>query len=126
MSDEHFTVKGLAFRVRPLTPADSADIAELARWTYNGYDFIVEDFKRWMEMPDSAVRSLGIEFEGPADADAVDADAVDADRAPFFGRLVSIEVALFLDGGATGWIYALRVHPVFRGLSLSSALHRAV
>ena len=127
-----FVSKGLQFIFRRLQPTDTADITELARHTYEGKDFIQKDFVTWMSSDDEHTLPVAIVYCGPvAGADesagavkAADGDTnVAAERSQYVNRVVSIEVCLFLDGGSTSWLYALRVHPTFRGLSLSSYLH---
>ena len=128
-----FVSKSHSFLFRRLQPSDSADITELARHTYEGKDFIQTDFPVWMSSAEDRVLPVAIVYCGPvADiggtSDGTDAEnggdaALAAERAQYVNRVVSIEVSLFLDGGSTSWLYALRVHPAFRGLSLSSYLH---
>ena len=110
------------FQVRSLVPSDFPYIRELARYVYEGKDFIIQAFPLWMK-PQSQLppTPLGIVYLGPASPPSSPAE--DDPRAAFVGHVVATEVALYLDDGETAWLYALRVHPHFRGLSLSSLLH---
>ena len=121
-----FVSNGHRFIFRRLVPTDQSDIAELARHTYEGRDWIVHDFDNWMNCTVEQLLTVAIVYSGPASGEAeVDGEcaAVMAERSQYVGRVIAIEVSKLLDGGSTSWLCALRVHPNFRGLHLSSRLH---
>ena len=123
-----FISKGHRFLFRRLQPSDRSDIAELARHTYEGRDFIVHAFDSWLsKSKDEQVLPIAIVYCGPAADEggkaAESSEECTAERGLYVDHVVSIEVCTFLDGGSTSWLYGLRVHPAFRGLSLSSHLH---
>ena len=118
------TSRGQSFLLRPLDAGDAADIAELARYSYEGKDFIVADFKKWMSPRSSlAPLPIGVVYLGPSSPPSASPSGEADPRAAYVGHVIAIEVALFEDEGITAWLYALRVHPTFRALSLSSVLH---
>ena len=70
-----------AGQVRKVTPKDLADVAEMARHTYGGHDWIMTEFKDWLKsMRDF---TLGIEVDG---------------------KLRALENLTLLDNGRTGWL----------------------
>eukprot|EP00937_MAST-01D_sp_MAST-1D-sp2_P002526 g2526.t1 len=81
--------------------ADMEDVAELARHTYGGHDYICEMLPEWCASP--LCCPFGIEVAG---------------------RLVALEVARLLDSGDTVWLEALRVHPSMRRRGLARRLQR--
>ena len=117
-----FVSRGASFEFRRLQPSDRADVFELARYTYEGRDWIVGEFDAWMRSSDERLLTVACVYCGPAGG-ASDSEEGLAERAEFEQRVVSIEVVKFQDGGTTGWLCALRVHPLFRGLQLSSHVH---
>jgi GNAT superfamily N-acetyltransferase len=75
--------------------------------------------------PDAEGQSVACS-NNKGDASAVTTAAAEAAAAalsPFKGHVVSMEVLCLFDGGETGFLQALRVHPALRGFGLSSLLH---
>lgn len=87
---------------RPVKAEDRDAVAELARHTYNGHDWIMTSWNAWLQQRDGG-RLLGFELEG---------------------RLAGIENVRIVDGGTTGWLEALRVHPAVRGRGLAGQLQQ--
>ena len=87
------------FRAVVSASHDRDDVAELARHTYGGHDYICEQLPEWCASP--ACAPHGIEVAG---------------------QLVALENARLLDDGRTLWLEALRVHPTMRRRGLASRL----
>jgi len=93
-------------RIVPVTMAHMPDVAAMAKHTYGGNDYVDKKLPEYV----SSARSFpcGIELGGPGEG----------------GRLVAMEVCSLVDGGATAWLEALRVHPSARRRGLALRLQR--
>jgi GNAT superfamily N-acetyltransferase len=92
-------------RIVPVTMAHMIDVAAMAKHTYGGNDYVDKKLPEYV----SSARSFpcGVELGGPEG-----------------GRLVAMEVCSLVDGGATAWLEALRVHPSARRRGLALRLQR--
>jgi len=95
-----------AYTFRSLCEADREDIAELARHTYGGNDYIEGRFDEWLENK-SQVLTLAAVCLGQEDSRE---------------HVVAIEVARLWDAKKTIYLFALRVHPDHRGKGLAGTL----
>jgi ribosomal protein S18 acetylase RimI-like enzyme len=88
-------------RVKRVTESDREGILEISRHIWDGYDYLPSVINEWLEDPSSYVYG------------------VEADE-----RLVAIANLRLVDGGRTGWMEGLRVHPDFRGKGYAHVLTR--
>eukprot|EP00041_Stephanoeca_diplocostata_P025478 m.668344 g.668344 ORF g.668344 m.668344 type:complete len:396 (-) comp22755_c0_seq16:1349-2536(-) len=77
--------------IRDVTASDVEDVKEMARHTYGGHDWIMSEFNNWVDQSEHF--PVGIEIDG---------------------SLRALEVLSLFDEGQTGWLAALRVHPLAR------------
>lgn len=89
--------------IRLLRESDRPDVLEIARHTWDGYDYIPFFFDSWFK--DESSHPVGIEFDG---------------------HIVALANLRVIDDGQTGWMEALRVHPNHRGKGLAVALTQYV
>jgi ribosomal protein S18 acetylase RimI-like enzyme len=87
------------YEIRPLHRSDLEDVLEIARNTWDGYDYLPYSFDGWMNDPTS--HTACIEQDG---------------------HVVALANLRVIENGRTGWMEALRVHPQYRGKGLASAL----
>jgi len=87
--------------IRPILPSDHDDIAELAKHTYDGHDWIMTELSNWIQSPNSL--PLGIEIDG---------------------HIRALEVLRAVDDNRTAWLEALRVHPYHRNQGHATRLQR--
>lgn len=85
--------------MRRVVPADKADIEEIARHTWDGYDYLPYVIDSWLK--DRACYTVGIDVGG---------------------HIVAMANLHTIDSGRTGWMEALRVHPKHRGTGLAHLL----
>ena len=85
--------------MRPVVPADKADIKEIARHTWDGYDYLPYVIDSWLRNRDCY--TVGIDVGG---------------------HIVAMANLHTIDSGRTGWMEALRVHPKHRGTGLAHVL----
>lgn len=88
-------------RVKRVTESDIEGILEISRHIWDGYDYLPSVIEEWLK--DSGSYIYGVE----------------ADE-----RLVAIANLRLVDGGRTGWMEGLRVHPDFRGKGYAHVLTR--
>jgi GNAT superfamily N-acetyltransferase len=89
--------------IRALRLSDKDDVLEIARHTWDGHDYIPYYFDLWMKDRDS--HPVGVEYSG---------------------HIIALANLRVIDGGKTGWMEALRVHPDHRGKGLATLLTRHV
>ena len=87
------------YKIRPLQRSDLEDVLEIARNTWDGYDYLPYSFDSWMSDPNS--HTACIEQDG---------------------HVVALANLHVIENGKTGWMEGLRVHPKHRGTGLASAL----
>jgi len=80
--------------IRFLVSTDLPAIEAINAVTYGGHDYIVAAFPTWLERQGKTAWAVGVE-DGT-------------------GLLAGLEVLSLVDGGMTGWLEALRVHPRIR------------
>jgi GNAT superfamily N-acetyltransferase len=85
--------------IRPLRESDKEDIIEIARHIWEGHDYVPYFFDGWLKDKDS--HPVGVESNG---------------------HIIALANLRVIDGGRTGWMEALRVHPSHRGKGLAAAL----
>ena len=88
-------------RVKRVTKSDRESILEISRHIWEGYDYLPSVIDEWLKDPGSYV--YGVEVDE---------------------RLVAIANLRLVDGGRTGWMEGLRVHPDFRGNGYAHVLTR--
>jgi len=88
-------------RAKRVTESDTEGILEISRHIWDGYDYLPSVIEEWFKDPGSYVYG------------------VEADE-----RLVAIANLRLVDGGHTGWMEGLRVHPDFRGKGYAHVLTR--
>jgi ribosomal protein S18 acetylase RimI-like enzyme len=88
-------------RVKRVTESDIGGILEISRYIWDGYDYLPSVIEEWLKDPGSCVYG------------------VEADE-----KLVAIANLRLVDGGRTGWMEGLRVHPDFRGKGYAHVLTR--
>jgi GNAT superfamily N-acetyltransferase len=88
--------------IRSLSAADRAGVEDIGASTYGGHDYVADVFQQWLDHEGQGVVTAAID--------------------DFEGRLAGFEVLTLYDGGKTGWLEALRVHPRCRGKGLATAL----
>lgn len=91
--------------MRPLRESDQEAIEAINAATYGGQDYIASAFAGWLKSQEAGdLWTLGVE---------------DGD-----GNLAGLEVLSPHDGGKTGWLDALRVHPDFRRKGLAQLIQQ--
>lgn len=83
--------EGMSVLIRRLAKSDRDDVLEISRFTWDGHDYLGAVFDEWVNDPKC-------DFVGVV---------VD-------GRVVAVGNLLLIEGGRTGWLEGLRVHPEFR------------
>lgn len=86
-------------RIKRVGMSDKKDILEISRHTWEGHDYLPSVIDEWLE--DSASYVYGVEESE---------------------RLVAVANLRLADGGRTGWMEGLRVHPDFRVKGYAHAL----
>ena len=89
--------------IRHLNESDKEDILEIARNTWDGYDYLPYFFESWLNDPNS--HTAAIEDEG---------------------HVIALANLRIIEDGKTGWMEGLRVHPEHRGKGLASILTKHV
>jgi N-acetylglutamate synthase-like GNAT family acetyltransferase len=79
-------------KIRKVRSSDRDDVMEISRHVWEGHDYLPGVFESWLNDRNS-------HFYG-----------VDVD-----GRIVAVANLRLLEGGRTGWMEGLRVHPDYRG-----------
>ena len=77
--------------IRRLGNSDRDDVLEISRYTWDGHDYLGTVFDEWVNDPKCDF--VGVEVEG---------------------RVVAVGNLRLIEGGRTGWLEGLRVHPNFR------------
>jgi len=86
-------------KIRKVTESDREDILEISRHIWEGHDYLPSVIEEWLK--DSHSYTCGIEVEDQ------------------FVALANLRV---IEGGRTGWMEGLRVHPDHRGKGYANAL----
>ncbi len=92
-----------AYEIRALSEADSEDIIEIARHTWEGHDYLTHTFRKWFD--DEYSHPVGLVING------------------HIAALANLKI---IDYEKTGWMEALRVHPKYRGMGLASTITKYV
>lgn len=85
--------------VRLLGESDRDDILEIARHIWDGHDYLPYSFESWIR--DENSHTVGIEQDG---------------------HIIALANLRVIEGGKTGWMEGLRVHPDYRGRGLAKVL----
>ncbi len=99
-----------------------ADINELAKFTYDGHDFISVLFPVWLKKPDTCWM-CGIRYTPDT---ALSDETIEQEQPSKATGIVAFMLLDMLDGGATGWLEALRVHPDHRKQGLARKISSLV
>ncbi len=97
------TEKGSEFEIGPLRESDKEDIMEIAKHTWDGHDYLVYSFPKWIADPNSHTAAIRIK-----------------------NKVVSVANLRVIDDGQTGWMEGLRVHHEYRGKGLASVMTRYI
>ena len=79
-------------KIRKLRSSDRSDVMEISRYVWEGHDYLPGVFESWLN--DANSHFYGVEVDG---------------------RVVAVANLRLLEGGRTGWMEGLRVHPDHRG-----------
>jgi N-acetylglutamate synthase-like GNAT family acetyltransferase len=79
-------------KIRKLRSADRSDVMEISRHVWEGHDYLPRVFESWLNDKDSHFYGVDVN-----------------------GRVVAVANLRLLEGGRTGWMEGLRVHPDYRG-----------
>lgn len=85
--------------IRQLKESDRDDILEIARYTWEGHDYLPYFFDTWIN--DRNSHTAAVERNG---------------------HVVALANLRVIENGRTGWMEGLRVHPDYRGQGLASIL----
>jgi len=77
--------------IRRLVKSDQDDVLEISKYTWDGHDYLGTVFDEWVNDPKCDF--VGVEVED---------------------RVVAVANLRLIEGGCTGWLEGLRVHPDFR------------
>jgi len=88
-------------KIRKLRSSDRDDVIEISRHVWEGHDYLPSVFESWLNGENS-------HFYG-AEKD---------------GRVVAVANLRLLEGGRTGWMEGLRVHPDYRGKGYANEMTR--
>jgi GNAT superfamily N-acetyltransferase len=88
-------------KVKRVTESDREGVLEISRRIWDGYDYLPSVIDEWLKDPSSYI--YGVEVDE---------------------RLVAIANLRLVDGGHTGWMEGLRVHPDYRGKGYAHVLTR--
>ena len=77
--------------IRRLVKSDQNDVLEISKHTWNGHDYLGTVFDEWVNDPKCDF--IGVEVKN---------------------RVVAVGNLRLIEGGRTGWLEGLRVHPDFR------------
>lgn len=88
-------------RVKRLTKSNREGVLEISRHIWEGHDYLPSVIDEWLK--DSGSYTYGVDVDG---------------------QLVAVANLRFANGGRTGWMEGLRVHPGFRGKGYADALTR--
>lgn len=79
-------------KIRKLRSSDRDDVMEISRHVWEGHDYLPGVFESWLN--DENSNFYGVDVNG---------------------RVVAVANIRLLEGGRTGWMEGLRVHPDYRG-----------
>ncbi len=85
--------------IRPLRETDRDDILDIAKYTWEGHDYLPHSFESWLK--DKNSHTAAIELDG---------------------RVIALANLRVIEDGMTGWMEGLRVHPDYRGKGLARIL----
>ena len=88
-------------KIRKLRPSDRDDVMEISRHVWEGHDYLPSVFESWLN--DENSHFYGVEQDG---------------------RVVAVANLRLLEGGRTGWMEGLRVHPDYRGKGYANEMTR--
>jgi N-acetylglutamate synthase-like GNAT family acetyltransferase len=88
-------------KIRKLRASDRVDVLEISRHVWEGHDYLPSVFESWLD--DVKSHFYGVEVDG---------------------RVVTVANLRLLEGGRTGWMEGLRVHPDFRGRGYANEMTR--
>jgi ribosomal protein S18 acetylase RimI-like enzyme len=91
----------MAYEIRPYKASDKPDILEIARRTWGGHDHLPHVIDAWTADPNSHIYVIDHK-----------------------NRVVSVANLKVIEGGRTGWMEGLRVHPRFRKRGLGAQMTR--
>ena len=91
----------MSARIKRVVASDRDDVLEISRQTWDGYDYLPSVIDEWLK--DSDCHIYGVEVGS---------------------RVVAVANLRVVEGGRTGWMEGLRVHPDFRGRGYANALTR--
>jgi N-acetylglutamate synthase-like GNAT family acetyltransferase len=86
-------------RIRKLRSSDRDDVMEISRHVWEGHDYLPSVFESWLN--DENSHFYGVEQDG---------------------QVVAVANLRLLEGGRTGWMEGLRVHPDYRGKGYANAM----
>lgn len=89
----------MRLKIRRVEIPDLEDILEISRHVWEGHDYLPKVIKKWLDDPNSF--TFGTEVNG---------------------HLVGLDNLRLVEGGRTGWMEGLRVHPDYRGQGLAKKL----
>jgi RimJ/RimL family protein N-acetyltransferase len=85
--------------IRRLAQSDLDDLLEISKHTWNGHDYLGAVFDEWVNDPKCDF--IGVVVDG---------------------RVVAVGNLRLIEGGRTGWLEGLRVHPKFRQKGYANAI----
>ena len=88
-------------KIRKLRSSDRSDVVEISRHVWEGHDYLPGVFESWLN-------------DGNSHFYGVDVD----------GRIVAVANLRLFEGGRTGWMEGLRVHPDYRGKGYANEMTR--
>jgi N-acetylglutamate synthase-like GNAT family acetyltransferase len=88
-------------KIRELRSSDRSDVLEISRHVWDGHDYLPAVFESWLN--DKNSHFYGVDVEG---------------------RIVPVANLRLLEGGRTGWLEGLRVHPDYRSKGYANAMTR--
>src|SRR4030042_626925 len=89
----------MPMRIRKLRSSDRDDVMEISRHVWEGHDYLPSVFESWLN--DENSHFYGVEQDV---------------------RVVAVANLRLLEGGRTGWMEGLRVHPDYRGKGYANAM----
>jgi N-acetylglutamate synthase-like GNAT family acetyltransferase len=95
------SVEGMPMKIRKLRSSDRDDVMEISRHVWEGHDYLPSVFESWLK--DENSHFYGVEQDG---------------------RIVAVANLRLLEGGRTGWMEGLRVHPDYRGKGYANEMTR--
>jgi GNAT superfamily N-acetyltransferase len=96
---DYSVMKFMSSRIRQIVSSDRNGVSEISKHVWDGHDYLPLVFDEWMSDPQRCF--CGLETEG---------------------KIVAVASLVLIEGGITGWMEGLRVHPDYRNRGFADAL----